>query len=256
MIQPIQQCCAHCEKSLGDYYCPICKFHDSTPNKSIYHCHECGLCRVGERDKYFHCKNCHACYQKQPDGSTEHECHNLDGDCPICGQNLFTSTETVTFMRCGHAIHSTCMKEYTRTNFICPVCRKSLGDTSAITREIDLCIQMQPMPEIFRNTTVQVLCNDCLEKSSVPFHFLGSKCASCQSYNTSISSYSNMPTRAELEASSNSSVLPDLSANDPLLGISSPIEDDDEDDEDDDGEEEDDDGEEIDDELEMELFED
>ena len=40
------------------------------------------------------------------------------------------------------------------------------------------------MPEEYKNTKMTVLCNDCLKRSSVPFHILPGKCQHCRSYNT------------------------------------------------------------------------
>jgi len=40
------------------------------------------------------------------------------------------------------------------------------------------------MPEAYSNKTMKILCNDCLNKSIVPFHILPGKCKSCRSYNT------------------------------------------------------------------------
>ena len=59
---------------------------------------------------------------------------------------------------------------------------------AAIQSEIDA----QPMPpprESGCPATVSVHCNDCgLDSPSVPFHFLGSRCSTCGSFNTAISS--------------------------------------------------------------------
>ena len=41
-----------------------------------------------------------------------------------------------------------------------------------------------PMPLEYKDTKMIVMCNDCLEKSKVPFHVLGGKCRKCKSYNT------------------------------------------------------------------------
>lgn len=51
-------------------------------------------------------------------------------------------------------------------------------------RRLDLDIQSQPMPLEFRSTSATILCNDCSGKSTVPYHWLGLKCAICRSYNT------------------------------------------------------------------------
>ncbi|KFY16690.1 hypothetical protein V491_05261 [Pseudogymnoascus sp. VKM F-3775] len=51
-------------------------------------------------------------------------------------------------------------------------------------RTLDRAIEVQPMPEQFRDTKAMITCNDCRAKSAVPYHWLGLKCAVCDSYNT------------------------------------------------------------------------
>jgi hypothetical protein len=45
-------------------------------------------------------------------------------------------------------------------------------------------IETQPMPPQFQDTKAMVSCNDCYAKSAVKYHWLGLKCAICDSYNT------------------------------------------------------------------------
>lgn len=50
--------CVHCGVPAARYYCSVCKLWDDDPKKSIYHCNDCGICRVGlglGKD-YYHCK--------------------------------------------------------------------------------------------------------------------------------------------------------------------------------------------------------
>ncbi|MCJ1415849.1 hypothetical protein MMC32_002183 [Xylographa parallela] len=51
-------------------------------------------------------------------------------------------------------------------------------------RHLDRSIESQPMPEQFQDTKAWVYCNDCSAKSEVKYHWLGLKCAVCDSYNT------------------------------------------------------------------------
>ncbi|KFX99239.1 hypothetical protein V495_00781 [Pseudogymnoascus sp. VKM F-4514 (FW-929)] len=51
-------------------------------------------------------------------------------------------------------------------------------------RTLDRAIEVQPMPEQFQDTKAMITCNDCRAKSAVPYHWLGLKCAVCDSYNT------------------------------------------------------------------------
>lgn len=50
--------CALCSVRGAWYYCDVCKLWDDDPQKSIYHCNDCGICRVGQGlgKDFFHCK--------------------------------------------------------------------------------------------------------------------------------------------------------------------------------------------------------
>lgn len=52
--------CAQCGVRAAWYYCNICKLWDDDPKKSIYHCNDCGICRVGQGlgKDFYHCKVC------------------------------------------------------------------------------------------------------------------------------------------------------------------------------------------------------
>ncbi|TPX66079.1 hypothetical protein SpCBS45565_g04713, partial [Spizellomyces sp. 'palustris'] len=101
-VQPAGRDCANtrCGKRVAKYYCPECKLWDDDPRKNIYHCHDCGICRIGKGlgQDYFHCKRCNVCMAISLKGN--HKCieRNLESDCPICGEYMFTSTTTVIFM--------------------------------------------------------------------------------------------------------------------------------------------------------------
>jgi len=93
-IQPISNECNNCNKQMAIYFCKICKFFDGDKSKYIWHCDQCGLCRVGKKDTHEHCNECHTCMPK------DHKVHIdrvLDCNCPICGENLFLSTQTSVF---------------------------------------------------------------------------------------------------------------------------------------------------------------
>lgn len=99
-IQPAAQDCNSCHLRLAAYYCDVCKLWDDDPAKPIYHCDDCGICRIGRGlgQDYFHCKKCNVCMNINFKG--DHKCieRNLECDCPICGEYMFTSTTTVIFM--------------------------------------------------------------------------------------------------------------------------------------------------------------
>ncbi|KAG0310294.1 hypothetical protein BGZ99_000467 [Dissophora globulifera] len=186
--QPAAQNCSSCKACLAHYYCDVCKLWDDDAKKSIYHCDDCGICRIGQglgRD-YFHCKKCNVCMNIQLQGN--HKCieRNLECDCPICGEYMFTSTTTVIFMPCGHCIHSRCHEDYIKTSYQCPTCWKSLGDMSGYYSKIDSLLAEQTMPPEYANIFSIVLCNDCEVKSEAPYHFLYHKCDKCKGYNTKV----------------------------------------------------------------------
>ena len=56
--QPASEECALCSERGAWYYCDVCKLWDDDPEKSIYHCNDCGICRVGKGlgKDFFHCK--------------------------------------------------------------------------------------------------------------------------------------------------------------------------------------------------------
>lgn len=58
--QKASDTCVRCGETAASYYCNICKLWSDDVNKHIYHCEDCGICRVGrglEKD-FFHCKVC------------------------------------------------------------------------------------------------------------------------------------------------------------------------------------------------------
>lgn len=180
---------------LGAYTCGVCKFHDSTPDKDIYHCGKCGMCRVGKGldVDYFHCDRCGVCMSVE---MREHTCieQNLNASCPICGEYMHTSVKSVVFMNCGHAIHRACLLAYQRTNFVCPTCSRSIfDDMRPFWEHFAAVMASQPMPPEFAAARASVLCNDCNERSRVPFHFVGHRCRACRGFNTRVLSTKHMP---------------------------------------------------------------
>lgn len=50
--------CSRCGERSARYYCSVCKLWDDDPGKSIYHCNDCGICRIGQGlgKDFYHCK--------------------------------------------------------------------------------------------------------------------------------------------------------------------------------------------------------
>eukprot|EP00268_Persea_americana_P069251 TRINITY_DN980_c0_g1_i2.p1 TRINITY_DN980_c0_g1~~TRINITY_DN980_c0_g1_i2.p1 ORF type:complete len:1235 (+),score=218.82 TRINITY_DN980_c0_g1_i2:393-4097(+) len=112
-IQPIGRKCSNIncnDLSMARYFCCICKLFDD--EREIYHCPFCNLCRVGKGlgIDYFHCMNCNACMSKS---LAVHICLEkcFESNCPICHDDIFTSSSPVKALPCGHLMHSTCFQQ-------------------------------------------------------------------------------------------------------------------------------------------------
>ncbi|KAL4856014.1 E3 ubiquitin-protein ligase [Chlorella vulgaris] len=186
--QPVGTCCTACGVSFGAYSCLTCRFFDDDLSKQPYHCDQCGICRIGGRSSYFHCDTCGSCYAMALKGN--HQCveRAMHQNCPICFEFLFESVDPTTVLRCGHTIHTQCVRELEASHAAvcpsCPICKKSLGDYSAHWRDIDSRVAVLPVPPEYRGWRADILCNDCSHSSSIAFHLLGLKCGACGSYNT------------------------------------------------------------------------
>ena len=212
--QPAAEMCSNCGEYAAWYYCSKCKLWDNDSNKRIYHCDDCGICRVGEGlgKDYVHCRRCNVCISIST--SASHPCieRATEGDCPLCLVYLFESQTPVVSLPCGHYMHGECYRDLMAVTYKCPVCSKSAVNMQLQWRKLDDEIRVQPMPEDDddleellphadgvtvanndaaetpaaprRPRTVYVGCNDCGRRSWAPFHWLGLKCQVCDSYNT------------------------------------------------------------------------
>ncbi|KAA8491121.1 putative RING finger protein [Porphyridium purpureum] len=187
-LQPKNSHCGGCGVQFAHYSCMTCGFFDNDERKSIYHCDKCGMCRIGKglNVDNFHCDKCDTCVSLETKG--RHKCleRALDANCPICSGYLFTSTEAVVFMRCGHTMHAGCFDQYSKTNYVCPLCSKSLSDMTQFYKRLDEVMQNEQLPEEYQSLMNKILCNDCGQKSDARFHFLYHKCSNCAGYNTRV----------------------------------------------------------------------
>ncbi|KAI9219561.1 hypothetical protein BC828DRAFT_398798 [Blastocladiella britannica] len=180
-IQPCSQYCSNegCGVKVSRYYCNECKLWDDDPKKNIYHCYDCGICRIGKGlgQDYFHCKKCNVCMAIGL--KDRHKCieRNLESDCPICGEYMFTSTTTVIFMPCGHCIHHKCYQEHIQTSYTCPTCCKSLGNMTEYFLRIEAALRQHQMPPEYANHVSLLFCNDCEARSLATYHFMYHKCS-------------------------------------------------------------------------------
>ncbi|CAL9042149.1 unnamed protein product [Musa banksii] len=171
--------------SIAKYYCNICKFFDD--ERTVYHCPFCNLCRVGKGlgIDFFHCMTCNCCLGMR---LKEHKCREkgLETNCPICCDFLFTSSEAVRALPCGHFMHSACFQAYTCSHYTCPICSKSLGDMAVYFGMLDALLAAEELPEEYWDRCQDILCNDCGKKGTSHFHWLYHKCGFCGSYNTRV----------------------------------------------------------------------
>jgi len=193
-VQPLAQGCRNpnCDQNDHRYFCSECNLWENNPEKNIYHCPHCRICRVGKGlgQDYFHCMRCNACMSIH---RQNHKCveNCMQSNCPICGDDLFTSTQEVQFSKCGHPMHRECLRQYLETNYTCPICSVSLMDMREFFARIDDIIECNPMPEQYDGWTSHIVCADCDTRSYAPYHFMYHKCGSCNSYNTRVLSHSS-----------------------------------------------------------------
>lgn len=215
--QPAAQECVNCGNYAAWYYCSKCKLWDNDTNKRIYHCDDCGICRVGEGlgKDFVHCKRCNVCISIST--SAAHPCieRATEGNCPLCLMRMFEAKVPVVSLPCGHYMHGECYKDLMAVTYKCPVCSKSAVNMELQWRKLDEEIAIQPMPEEDiqgllphiegaaepseetdeanerqhaspprRPRKVWIGCNDCGARTWTPFHWLGLKCQRCDSYNT------------------------------------------------------------------------
>jgi hypothetical protein len=216
-LQPSNDRCINpdCEsrgKPYARYFCRICNLFDDS-QREIFHCpvstsfvgsfivlpillladnsrtysyrtQYCNICRLGKGlgIDFRHCMRCNACVSLTDE---EHRCipQKLQGDCPICHEQLFQSTEPLRGLKCGHVMHMSCYTEYRRHSHTCPLCHRSMEEMKELYSLLDNAIRMQPMPAAYLSTVSSIYCQDCCETGQAPYHFVGLKCK-CGSYNT------------------------------------------------------------------------
>ncbi|XP_048628018.1 E3 ubiquitin-protein ligase RZFP34 isoform X2 [Brassica napus] len=125
------------------------------------------------------------CYSKVMED--KHRCVEgaMHHNCPVCFEYLFDSTRDITVLRCGHTMHLQCTKDMGLHNrYTCPVCSKSICDMSNMWKKLDEEVAAYPMPKVYEDKMVWILCNDCGSNTNVRFHLIAHKCTSCGSYNT------------------------------------------------------------------------
>ena len=144
--QPCNKECIECNQQMADYFCKVCNlFDDDGAKKKIFHCDDCGICRVGGREAVFHCDTCGGCYANALKGNHKCIANVVHQECTICLEPMFASLDGMRVMSCGHALHLSCaMKAVQHSHFNCPICRAPMyqlnsdiiSDTSNIISDL------------------------------------------------------------------------------------------------------------------------
>jgi Zinc-ribbon/Ring finger domain len=166
-LQPAEDRCnnPNCEsyrKPFAKYFCRICHLYDDR-SRPIFHCPYCNTCRMGLGlgIDFRHCMRCNACVSLADD---DHRCipQKLQGSCPICHESMFSSTEPLRGLKCGHVMHLSCFTMYRRgTSYTCPLCQRSMEDMKDHFALLDAAVRMQPMPTAYLSTVSNIYCQDC-----------------------------------------------------------------------------------------------
>ena len=185
--------CKKCNIEFAKKYCSLCKVWCSNI-KECFHCHKCGKCRVGNAKNYFHCDTCNVCYSNNC--KNNHNCtiitNHKNDDCPICLNKIFNNNDRISVLRCSHLIHTKCLDELfindenSEKITSCTICKKSIKDPLKHTPKFDIYLKNYPMPDYYKEWISEILCNDCNEKTSAPYHMKYHKCVKCRSYNTTV----------------------------------------------------------------------
>lgn len=208
--------CSNCHQRFATYVCTVCHTYDSTPGKDIFHCDDCGICRIGTRDTTHHCHKCDMCIVINSDEGKAHKCfaNSFKQDCAACLSALFDSREPISMLKCGHAMHKTCFKTLLAADYRCPTCKKAVVDMgeqwaefedemeesreqyAELTRQIPKGALVANLVRVARaiswsvvaevlERVIRVLCNECEIKFDSQFSpFMMHKCPKCGGFNT------------------------------------------------------------------------
>ena len=184
--QPKAENCKGCGVQFASYFCTTCcLYSDLGTQLGIYHCDKCNICRQGGRDNFFHCDTCQACLANSMQNN--HKClvASMRNACPVCLDDMFSSTSSCSMLECGHMLHTHCLNQWIRKRqgylVRCPNCSKSAvkHDWDELANRLDSIAvpaeQQQP---------VNILCQDCEVKSVALWHPVMCRCTACGSFNT------------------------------------------------------------------------
>lgn len=155
----------------------------------VYHCDECGICRIGGRENFKHCETCGMCIDVEV--FDDHKCQagKFMSKCTVCFEDLFTSRNACHELPCCHSLHWDCFRDLSKVDIRCPICKKTMfpdEDIEEMWSGLREDIAIQPLPPS-ETRVVDLVCNDCEKKdSNRRWHPLGVECLHCNSFNTSI----------------------------------------------------------------------
>lgn len=179
--------CENCNIQFAKTYCNICNIWCNKIN-DMHHCNYCGVCKYGKKEDMFHCFECNICFLNCI--KDKHVC-NID-NCSICLENLYSSNEVLSLLKCNHIFHKKCLHELIKNTDkskkipSCSICKRSAVLYQNYESIFDKNIEKYPMLEYYKNYKANILCNDCNNNSITKYHKTYNKCLHCKSYNTSI----------------------------------------------------------------------
>lgn len=185
-IQPKSNVCINpeCYKKKHNYYCEKCSLWTHSLDK-FFHCDKCNICRVGDKDMFKHCDKCNLCWKKSSFDIHNCKFNQSSNNCPICMESVWDYKDNVCVLECGHSFHTDCINQYLESNYNCPICKKSIYNMNSQWQAFDQLVKNSPIPDEYQDWRISILCNDCLNNSTINFNLLGLfKCLECGSYNT------------------------------------------------------------------------
>ncbi len=196
-LPPFSNTCTNCDHIFGKYFCDICNLF-MNKDKDVFHCNDCGICRIGTQENLMHCHKCNACVNKVLHATSKCFENSWNNLCPICQESMHQTTIPTSLLECGHAIHSECLKNYVKHDYRCPTCMHSITDMTGIwdqfrnqlttiENQIQQQIQINDNPDFnpLNMGTIDLICNDCNKhfsknKSIVRMY----ECPNCKGFNT------------------------------------------------------------------------
>jgi hypothetical protein len=99
----------------------------------------------------------------------------------------------MSLLNCSHIIHANCLESLIENTDKdkkipnCLLCKKSVVKFDTYETKFDNYCR-ESYDEYYKNWTNEIVCNDCLQKSTVKYNKIYNKCKNdnCRSYNTTI----------------------------------------------------------------------